>query len=73
MRSISTINDLVRKILFPTPKDTERYFSQIQKIQKDLRKILFPERYLLLETCTHHFRHKIPKRYHIKFTTQPCK
>ena len=44
---ILSTNDLVRKILFPDPKGNERYFSQIQKIQKVLRKILFPERYLL--------------------------
>jgi len=44
MSSNSTTNDLVRKTLFPTPKDTEKYFLRkdtSEKIHKDTHKRYF--------------------------------
>ncbi len=44
MSSNLTKNDLVRKIIFPTPKDTERYFLRkdtSEKIHKDTHKRYF--------------------------------
>jgi hypothetical protein len=70
MSSNSAKNDLVRKTLFPTPKDTERYFLRkdtSEKIHKDTHKrYFFPEfeRYLFMLNHPHHFRHIIPKMYY---------
>ena len=70
MRLKSTKNDLVRKTLFPTPKDTERYFLRkdtSEKIHRDTHK-----RYFFLDSKdTSEKIHKDTYRRYFSYLNRP--